>query len=569
MDVAIQAGNYKRTALLHGPGVLVALLLSAASLGAEPMGTTRPPFEAPVSANSMLLAPAQLEESGALVGNIVILNRNIFDLDDPREDKTLFRLANRWHVKTRPRVIRQQLLFEPGQPFVARNLVESERLLRANRYLQDASVHPIARHDDKVDIAVETTDVWTLMPRFSFSRSGGTNRGSIGLREMNLLGSGTEVELMYRSEIDRQTRSFGYKDRNLNDSWYRVGLNLSDNSDGHAYSLEFGKPFYSLDSRDAFEISMHAFDQTDSYYELGEVRTEYRHSASTSSIIKGWSRGLNSGYATRYVAGLAYEDHQFDSRDESQYAPPVLPDDRRYVYPFVGIERVQDRYEKASNRDQIGVTEDRYLGTRFAARIGFASANFGSSKDALIIEGSGRIGYGSSARDSLILESSFSGRLEGGGLKSTMLEFGARYYRHQSPRRLLYVGLGASIGEQLDVDELLFLGGDNGLRGYPARYQVGQKRVVFTVEQRLFTDWYPFRLFRVGGAAFLDIGKIWGGNPYSSPELGLLKNVGIGLRLGNTRSGAGRMIHVDIAYPLDNRSQLDSPQFLISTQKSF
>lgn len=548
---------------------MVLILLSAPSLGAAPVGTAKSSFEPALPSNSFLLAPALLEKSGAVVGDIVIVNRNVFDLQDPREDKSLFRLANRWHVKTRPQVIRQQLLFEPGQPFVARDLEESERLLRANRYLQEASVRPIAMYDDKVDIAVETTDVWTLMPRFSFSRSGATNSGSIGLREMNLFGTGTEVEVMYRSDIDRQTTSLGYTDRNLGDSWYGVGLGLSNNSDGRAYNFAFGKPFFSLDSRDAFEVSTHAFDQTDSYYELGEVQTEYRHRASMSSVVKGWSNGLNNGWTTRYVTGLAFESHQFGNVDGSQYGPPVLPNDRRYLYPFIGIERMQDRYEKTSNRDQIGVTEDRYLGTRFAARIGFASASAGSSHDALIMTASGRVGYGSSERDSLILESSFSGRFESTGAKSSVLGFGARYYRHQSQRRLLYVGLQANLGNRLNVDELLYLGGDNGLRGYPARYQVGSNRAVFTVQQRLFTDWYPFRIFRVGGAVFFDVGKAWGGSQSARRELGLLKDVGLGLRLGNTRSGAGRMIHIDLAFPLDNRSQLDSPQILITTHKGF
>ena len=64
----------------------------------------------------------------------------------------------------------------------------------------------------------------------------------------------------------------------------------------------------------------------------------------------------------------------------------------------------------------------------------------------------------------------------------------------------MYASLSGLYGYNLDVDNLVQLGGDTGLRGYPLRYQGGDKRALLTVEQRCFTDWYPFRLFRVGGA---------------------------------------------------------------------
>ena len=49
----------------------------------------------------------------------------------------------------------------------------------------------------------------------------------------------------------------------------------------------------------------------------------------------------------------------------------------------------------------------------------------------------------------------------------------------------------------------------------------------------------------------------------------LLRDVGFGLRIGNDRSGFGRMIHIDVAMPLDGDSQIDGVQFLVSTKKSF
>jgi len=93
--------------------------------------------------------------------------------------------------------------------------------------------------------------------------------------------------------------------------------------------------------------------------------------------------------------------------------------------------------------------------------------------------------------------------------------------------------------------------------------------MLLTVEQRFFSDWYPFRLFRIGAAAFVDIGRTWGEAPLNTPSLGVLKDVGVGLRIGNSRSGLGNIIHVDVAFPLDGDPSIKSVQFLVETKQRF
>ncbi|HEX6396405.1 MAG TPA: hypothetical protein VFZ95_03195, partial [Steroidobacteraceae bacterium] len=64
-----------------------------------------------------------------------------------------------------------------------------------------------------------------------------------------------------------------------------------------------------------------------------------------------------------------------------------------------------------------------------------------------------------------------------------------------------------------------------------------------------------------------DMGATWGRDPLGTPSQGLLRDVGFGLRLGNSRSALGNVLHIDVAYPLDGDSH--SPQFLVETRKSF
>ena len=70
------------------------------------------------------------------------------------------------------------------------------------------------------------------MPRLSLSRSGGQNEAALGIKEQNLLGTGTAIELMYKSDVDRDSHILKYRDRNLGHSWYGLTLELEDNSDG-------------------------------------------------------------------------------------------------------------------------------------------------------------------------------------------------------------------------------------------------------------------------------------------------------------------------------------------------
>ena len=518
---------------------------------------------------AVMLAPAVLEATGAVIGSVHIANASIFDLDNPEENKSLFRLANRLHVTTRPDVIEQQLLFAPGERFSAQAIEESERILRANRYIQEASIQPVHHENGTVDLEVETSDVWTLMPRFSVSRSGGKNNTAIGLKEQNLLGSGTAIEVMFKSDVDRDSRILKYRDRNLGKSWYGLEIDYADNSDGYSQFLAIGKPFYSLDSRSSQGFSVLNRDSVGSFYERGEIAEEYQAQASAWEVYRGWSKGLNNGWARRYTAGVAYDDRSFSALADSPYAGTVLPQDRRLLTPFVGIEIVEDRYEKSSNVEQINRIEDRFLGTRLHARLGIASADAGSDRDAWLLNAGAQTGFGSSDHSSLILAAGLQGRLERGGVQNLAVDISASYFKRQSERRLLFMGFSGTYGNNLDLDQYLVVGGDSGLRGYPLRFQTGDKRAVFTIEQRYFTDWYPFRLFHVGGAAFFDVGRSWGDSPAGGAEKQLLRDVGLGLRIGSSRSGLGRLVHIDVAMPLDDRDGIDGVQFLVSTRKSF
>jgi len=514
------------------------------------------------------LSNAELEQAGAIIGEISIVNADVFDLDDPRERNAFYRFATKLHPVTRPHVIRAALLIKPGDVFSARLLAETERLLRAKRYLGEASITPVRFVDGKVDLEVRTRDVWSLDPGISFGRRGGENHFGIELQDVNFLGTGIELDLEHKNSVDRVTNSIqlasdqAFGDRN------ELDIGYSSNSDGNGWQLSFEQPFYALDTRRAYGVRLERNNQVDTFYQLGEVLDRYLVRGRDAELYGGWSSGLSDGWVRRWTAGFTQHRRQFETVVDS-LGTGLLPADRDLVYPWIGFELQQDDYQVWENRNQIGRSEDVLIGTHITARIGRTSTGLGSDRSAWLYQFGVRKGYEIGTEDFLLLNSEVTGRKENSGHADVHWDSSARYYRPISEKNLLFAKIETSWGHNLDLDRVNQLGGDNGLRGYPLRYQGGQSRALLTLEQRYYTDWYPFRLFRVGAAVFVDIGRTWGDDGLGTPNLGLLKDVGIGLRLGNTRSSIGNVIHIDLAFPLDGPSSIDRVQLLLEARREF
>ena len=510
----------------------------------------------------------ELIRTGAVIGTITVLPLQIFDTRNPKEDTRLFRLANRLHIQTRTETIRTQLLFKPGEPYDPRKFAESERLLRESRYLYAAKIRPVAYHDGKVDVEVVTRDVWTTNPGASFGRTGGKNTSGFEVEELNLLGTGARISFGFKSGVDRNSKLVALGDRQLFGTWWSGDALYSDNSDGRKFELNLDHPFYSLDTRWATGIYVRDDDRIDSRYDLGVVSDEYRTREKTLRVYGGLSAGLQNGWVRRWTYGFTSDEHRFDALTLPARTRS-LPGDRKLQYPWVGIDLIQDAFSEARNRDQIDRTEDFFLGWRASAQLGYANESLGSDRNALIWRSYLGKGLDPTPKSTLLMALSTSARLESGAVRNGIASASLRYYLRQSDRRLFFTTIVANASSQLDADRQLLIGGDTGLRGYPLRYQAGSGNWLVTAEQRYFTDWYPFRLFHVGGAVFADVGRSFGRNPYGAQSQGMLKDAGFGLRLGNSRSGLGNMLHIDVAFPFDGDSSIKNVQFLLETKRSF
>jgi len=73
---------------------------------------------------------AKLEQAGATIRAINVTVDNVFDPSNPKEDKPIYRWANKVHFPTHDSVIESALLFDVGDRYSRRVLDESARALR-------------------------------------------------------------------------------------------------------------------------------------------------------------------------------------------------------------------------------------------------------------------------------------------------------------------------------------------------------------------------------------------------------------------------------------------------------
>jgi hypothetical protein len=557
--------------------LLSALLLCGAALPVAAQLTDSSPNEASTPSGQQPAEPlptdAELETLGARIGGIEIDTVQIFDLNNPKDSNWLFRTADHLHKGTRVSAIAAQLLFRRGDLYSRRLLDETARNIRLDSsFLREPVIRPIRyhAHDNVVDIEVITHDVWTLQPGITFSRSGGTNTTGVDISDANLFGYGKYLEVGHGENVYRSSTYLDWGDPNVWGSHWVDGALYSRNSDGTVWGLGGGLPFYSLEARNDGGGDIGDNHSVFTRYRLGQPYDAYDDDWRTADLFIGNAVNVTDLWTERMLVGWRVDRSRFGVSPE-QTIPLLapLPQDRDLSYPFVRAQWVENTYATMRDVNLIARTEDVHFGLDASIGLGLANPAFGSDRHSVLADTEINYGWQFSDSQQLFLSSRLAGRYEFGALHDAILTWTSSYYLATSEQTRLLLRFSGDAGHDLDGDHTLQLGGDTGLRGYPLRYQNGNQRALFTVEERLYTNYYLFRLVNLGYAAFYDMGRTWGTTLVPTPQLGLLKDVGAGLRLGNQRSSFGSVIHIDLAVPLDRTASISSLQFLVSTQQSF
>jgi len=528
------------------------------------------------SVDAQVSYPIENDESVIELKKIRHINFNInpiFDESNPKENNFLFRLANRLHIGTKIVAIKNDLLFDENSHYDADTLYESERILRTRRYLNRSKISVKNQDEENVDVDVDVNEVWTLVPAISFSRSGGSNDYSFGMKDSNFLGYGKSFNITYNKSDERSGELFEYTDPNT--SWHQTRLEIAyeNNSDGSRQFFSFFRPYFSLATPSAGGVEYEEYDREESYYNQGDEVDTYRHLSTNIEVFYGSKISLsNQDNIHRVNLGYSEEDDTFSSIPFEANDDP-LPENRIFNIVWAEYQYIQNRFSRFKNIQQINQVEDINFGFQTKLRAGYAYSSIDQYNESFYISSTASHGVMLS-KDNILLAETAIGAFYNDEIYNGVLSARLDYHWSNIKHGQFYIGIKGARGLRLFADKSLGMGGDFGLRGYPDNYQFGDKRYLINLEQRFYGQREWLSLFYMGAAIFYDEGRAWGNSVSPQSQDERLRDVGFGLRFSGTRNGsreegARNVLHVDFAHPLDGNGELSDVEISVRVRKSF
>lgn len=512
----------------------------------------------------------------------------IFNENDPDEDVWLYRLANRLHINTRIDTLKRQLIFDTGTRLQPKKISENERLLRNNNYLVDAMILPQKVCGNEIYLLVVVREVWTLTPAASASRTGGENTSYAGLTENNLLGTGQIVSVGYFDDADRSGTTFFYSHPNFFGRHTELSLGYQNNSDGDAKNVSLIRPFFELDAEWSAGIEWYESNQIETIKNLEEEINAYRSELESARAFFGWSTGRgsrqdnshnnshdNRNVIQRWRAGISSEEKIYSQSENAAVSVP--PENLLLRYPWLEWSSIEDNYVTMSNFTHSHRNEDVLVGFAHRINLGYATQQWNSMQDAWVFSVSSAYTAGFGEHHLMRIGAATDGRynLDDEQMESTFYSARSEYYHFPDNKNRWYAHMKYTAGSNLNDYEKLTAGGGDTLRGYPDDYQRGDRQWVFTLERRFFSNYQILQLAYLGAAAYIDAGRTWDSKTsLQGAEAQLqnddtLANFGLGLRLSPSRFNVSRVIHLDLAWPLVNRDEVDDYQLIISGRVDF
>lgn len=500
------------------------------------------------------------EHAGKTIASIRFSTRDVFDTSNPRENNAIYRFFNWLHINTRPGVIAPQLLFKAGDAVEVDHISETERLLRTRPYLGDAYIQVDAVCGDRVALLVVTRDIWTLEPQVSAGREGGENQHGFGFSEDNLLGTGTALNIGYDKDRDRSSTSIGFFTPHLFNSRIEATLGFAETSDGQQRMLMLEQPFYSVRAPWAMGVSHWDVTQDETIRYRDQDINEYKLRAEFHEIYAGWAFERQKTHAQRLWFGVTQDRQTFRATPETVGG---VPPNENLRYAWAQYQYVENQFAVYRNLYLLHQTEDIATGKDLRLRIGHGGAWFGNDDDFVQYEVDYRDLLGLGRHHLLQFTAYAKGRYYDSSTMPDERLWGGDlgYHYLMGEKHRWYIQFRYDQGHQLAEHRELTVGGGYDMRGYPTDYQRGDKRYVFRLERRYISDLHLFNLVRLGGVVYVDAGRTWGAG---YPQATHLSNVGLGLRLSSSKAKTGKVLHLDLAFPMADKQYVDSFQWVIT-----
>jgi len=464
------------------------------------------------------------------------------------------------HTTTRPDLIRRYLLMSRGDICTELRRSESERILRAQPFLADASVQAFPNDSGSVDLEVRTIDetativggtVTSASPFLTAARVGSSNLGGAG---MYLVGNWRHDE--------RFREGFGMKFTDYQFGALPYILNVEGQRDplGDHWQVRTAYPFLTDLQRTAWSVRV---GNNDDYVFFSPGANE-QHAIGFERRyfdVGGLARLGPPGRLNLFGASISGEAESVGDAPILITPAVTLPDTTtafvgRYeshriarINALWGIRDIS--FVRVRGFDALTATQDLPVGFQLGTEVGRSVAALGANEHDLFLSGDL---YAGVATENMALRLQLQG--EGRRSQDTRLWDGVvtsghlAHYFKVSPTQTQIASFEWSSGWRMRIPFALTLGETrDGVRGYSNDLRPGAERAIVRLEQR-YVMGQPLGLGDAGLAVFGDVGRLWAGDIPFGQSTPLRASAGFSV-LASIPTRSARLWRLDIALPLN------------------
>ena len=530
------------------------------------------------TAQSQSLDGTAVPCKGQIISRIDVSARPPFEAKGSSFHRRLARKLTEIHSTTNPEIITRFLALRPGMACSELRRAESERILRAQPYLSDASVTAYPDEAGGVYLSVVTIDEVSLV--LGGGGSGATPYvRSFRFGEENFMGEATSIIGQWRySENFRDNFSAQIIDYQFLGRPYQLMLEGARNELGGNWGFELSHPFLTDLQRVSWRTT--AGSREDYRYFRREDNLP-RPAVLLQRVYADVGGVIRVGPPRRLAligASLSFEDEMpepFPTRiglgtTERDTAAALQ---ERYsrkrvtrVNALAGLRHVN--YLRATGLETLDGAQDVRRGFELATVIGRGMGLFGGNNQDLFASANLYVGAGNPSAFG-VFEGTIEGRHDDGATGWDGILGSARIATFVKPatRQTLHSSLELSGGWKQRIPfQLTLADKDGGPRGYRDSWLGGGRRVVLRLEDRVFIG-HVKQFASVGIAPFMDFAKLWAGDVPFGVDSRLNTSVGISL-LASVPPRSQRMWRFDIMYPLNRDTGAKLKVRLISREFS-
>ncbi|NOZ85424.1 MAG: BamA/TamA family outer membrane protein [Deltaproteobacteria bacterium] len=545
-------------------------------------------YEDDLAGNALKETCLEIEDSpgGKIIEGIILVRYPVVGKNDPWP-----KLLNMFHVTTRDKIIRQELLFHEGERYDESTVRESARNLRAMPMIF-SMVRILAvkgSAPDRVLVLVVTKDLWSIRLNTNFNFGGGVfNFVSFLPTEQNLLGLNQQLSLYAR--VDRKVLTFGQLYRVPRVLGSRIAMNeafalrinrFDGDLEGGLGWLTIRRPLFSLSSRYSWEISSYFDTGIERYFQGATQKVitinykdqsyKFYHMYDYEKMALETRLGISFGHVfkTDFYFGYRAKSNKYCSSSSLDHVPaPVADAYKKISIPprdqageiFARIAFFEARYSRQRNIDTYGLTEDVRLGPSLVMEAAHASPVLGFDQYSVSLSAIG--GYRLLIGNNILwVGLSYSARWwpDSGmeGAHSFWIDRNLEVeFENITPMLFDWFRILSRIHfSSMDYSRslsIISIGGNNGLRGFQSDFRSGTRALNINIEVR--SRPFIFKTLHFGLAAFYDAGDAW------MHELGdsihYNQSLGIGIRALFPQFDRG-VVRLDFGFPLGGGFSLE------------